>query len=104
MRVVIAGGHGQIALLLEESLARGGDEPVGIVRNPAHVPDLEAVEAAVADKALVAKVNIDDLPDLTTRYNVKAVPTFIVFKAGKEISRFTGFKTRKDLLAALGAI
>ena len=67
-------------------------------------PEVEAVEAAVADKALVAKVNIDDLPDLTTRYNVKAVPTFIVFKAGKEISRFTGFKTRKDLLAALGAI
>ena len=64
-------------------------------------PEVEAVEAAVADKAIVAKVNIDELPDLTSRYNVKAVPTFIVFKDGKEINRFTGYKTRKDLLAAL---
>jgi putative NADH-flavin reductase len=41
MRVVIAGGHGQIALLLEEVLAGRGDTPVGIVRNPAHVADVE---------------------------------------------------------------
>ena len=64
-------------------------------------PEVEAVEATVADKAVVAKVNIDELPDLTSRYNVKAVPTFIVFNGGKEINRFTGYKTRKDLLAAL---
>jgi thioredoxin 1 len=67
-------------------------------------PEVEAVEAELADKAIVAKVNIDELPALASRYNVKAVPTFIVFKAGKEVSRFTGYKTRKDLLAALGNI
>jgi uncharacterized protein YbjT (DUF2867 family) len=51
MRVVIAGGHGQIALLLEERLSRRGDTPVGIVRNPDHVPDLEerGAEAVVLD-------------------------------------------------------
>ena len=64
-------------------------------------PEVEAVEAELSGKAIVAKVNIDELPELTSRYNVKAVPTFIVFKGGKEVSRFTGYKTRKDLLAAL---
>jgi uncharacterized protein YbjT (DUF2867 family) len=51
MRVVIAGGHGQIALLLERALADRGDTPVGIVRNPDHVGDLEAAgaEAVVLD-------------------------------------------------------
>src|SRR3954449_11454227 len=51
MRVVIAGGHGQIALLLERVLADRGDEPVGIVRNPDHVADVEATgaEAVVLD-------------------------------------------------------
>ena len=39
MRVVIAGGHGQIALLLERMLAERGDQPVGLVRNPDHVAD-----------------------------------------------------------------
>jgi uncharacterized protein YbjT (DUF2867 family) len=51
MRVVIAGGHGQIALLLERRLTEQGDEAVGIVRNPDHVADVEATgaEAAVLD-------------------------------------------------------
>jgi uncharacterized protein YbjT (DUF2867 family) len=51
MRVVIAGGHGQIALLLERRLTEIGDEVVGIVRNPDHVADVEATgaEAAVLD-------------------------------------------------------
>ena len=51
MRVVIAGGHGQIALLLERALTERGDEAVGIVRNPDHVAAVEATgaEAAVLD-------------------------------------------------------
>jgi uncharacterized protein YbjT (DUF2867 family) len=51
VRVVIAGGHGQIALLLEHVLAARGDAPVGIVRNPDHVADVEATgaEAVVLD-------------------------------------------------------
>ena len=50
-------------------------------------PEVEAVEVAVADKAIVAKVNIDELPDLTSRYNVKAVPTFIEILSGTEATK-----------------
>jgi uncharacterized protein YbjT (DUF2867 family) len=51
MRVVIAGGHGQIARHLERVLIERGHSPVGIVRNPDHVADLEAAgaEAVVLD-------------------------------------------------------
>ena len=42
MRVVIAGGHGQIALRLTRQLSGGGHEVVGLVRNPEHVADIEA--------------------------------------------------------------
>jgi uncharacterized protein YbjT (DUF2867 family) len=45
MRVVVAGGHGKIALLLERLLADRGDEVVGLVRNPAHVDDVAAAGA-----------------------------------------------------------
>lgn len=45
MRVVIAGGHGKIALILEQLLAARGDVPVGLIRNPSHSADLEAVGA-----------------------------------------------------------
>ncbi|MFD1051721.1 NAD(P)H-binding protein, partial [Kibdelosporangium lantanae] len=40
MKIVIAGGHGKIALRLTRQLARRGDSVVGIVRNPRHVDDI----------------------------------------------------------------
>jgi uncharacterized protein YbjT (DUF2867 family) len=51
MKIVVAGGHGQIALRLLGRLADQGHEAVGLVRNPEHVADLEAVGArgAIAD-------------------------------------------------------
>jgi uncharacterized protein YbjT (DUF2867 family) len=45
VRVVIAGGHGKIAQILERLLAERGDVAVGLVRNPAHRDDLDAVGA-----------------------------------------------------------
>jgi uncharacterized protein YbjT (DUF2867 family) len=45
MRVVIAGGHGKIALILERLLSQRGDTAVGLIRNPDHVADLAAAGA-----------------------------------------------------------
>ncbi|MFB7914104.1 SDR family oxidoreductase [Streptomyces sp. NPDC056061] len=45
MRIVIAGGHGQIALRLERLLAARGYEAVGIIRDPEQSEDLRAVGA-----------------------------------------------------------
>ena len=41
MIVAIAGGHGQIALLLEKELTARGHEAIALVRNPDHVADVE---------------------------------------------------------------
>src|SRR6266853_3780326 len=51
MHVVIAGGHGKIALLLERFLAGRGDQAVGLIRNPAHAADVQqaGAEAVVCD-------------------------------------------------------
>ncbi|GAV44602.1 putative sugar epimerase YhfK [Streptomyces acidiscabies] len=45
MRIVIAGGHGQIALRLERLLAARGDEVVGIIRKAEQGDDLRAADA-----------------------------------------------------------
>ncbi|HEX4587165.1 MAG TPA: SDR family oxidoreductase [Mycobacterium sp.] len=51
MRVVIAGGHGKIALILERLLSERGDSVAGFIRNPDHAADLQAAgaEALVVD-------------------------------------------------------
>jgi uncharacterized protein YbjT (DUF2867 family) len=45
MRIVIAGGHGNIALILERLLSRRADSVAGFIRNAAHAADLEAAGA-----------------------------------------------------------
>ncbi|MET9372944.1 NAD(P)H-binding protein [Streptomyces sp. NPDC003035] len=45
MRIVIAGGHGQIALRLERLLSASGHEPAGIIRDPGQADDLRAAGA-----------------------------------------------------------
>ncbi|HEX7302002.1 NAD(P)H-binding protein [Lentzea sp.] len=45
MRVVIAGGHGQIALLLEQQLTARGDAATALVRNPDHFGDVSEAGA-----------------------------------------------------------
>ncbi|WP_166021563.1 NAD(P)H-binding protein [Streptomyces chilikensis] len=45
MRIVIAGGHGRIALRLSRLLTARGDEVAGIIRNPDHEADLREAGA-----------------------------------------------------------
>ncbi len=56
MDVVIAGGHGQIALRLARLLAARGDRVRGLIRNPDHVADVQAAGA----EAVLADLEADD--------------------------------------------
>jgi uncharacterized protein YbjT (DUF2867 family) len=62
MRIVIAGGHGKIALILERLLSQRGDSVAGFIRNPDHAADLEAAgaEATVLD---LESASVDDVAD-----------------------------------------
>ena len=81
MRIVIAGGHGKIALILERLLAEAGHEPVAIIRNPDHRADVDAtgaaavvldLEAASVDEVAQVLKNAD-VPRVLLRYFVKAL-------------------------------
>lgn len=56
MNVVIAGGHGQIALRLTENLAAAGHAATGLIRNPDHADDI----AAVGGRAVVCDLETAD--------------------------------------------
>jgi uncharacterized protein YbjT (DUF2867 family) len=70
MRVIVAGGHGQIGLQLLRLLADRGDEAVGLIRKPEQAADLEAVGA----QAVVL--------DLEAADEVQLVGDAVVFAAG----------------------
>jgi thioredoxin 1 len=46
-------------------------------------PALEEIGAEFADKLTIAKLNIDDNPRTPTDYNVRGIPTLVLFKDGK---------------------
>jgi len=73
MDVVIAGGHGQVALRLARLLSARGERVRSLVRNPDHVADVEAAgaEAVVADMEA-----LDDLSEFVSGADA------VVFAAG----------------------
>ena len=73
--VAIAGGHGQIALVLERLLVEAGHRAIGIVRNPDHVADVEATGAT----ALVFDLEKSDAATLAEHLDGV---TALVFAAG----------------------
>jgi thioredoxin 1 len=50
----------------------------------------------------VAKLNVDDHPDLARRFDVMSIPTLIVFKDGSPAKRLIGAKGKGQLLQELG--
>jgi uncharacterized protein YbjT (DUF2867 family) len=75
MDIVIAGGHGKIALLLERLLADAGHQVRGLIRNPEHEADLRAAgaEPVLAD---LEALDVDELATLIGSADA------IVFAAG----------------------
>jgi thioredoxin 2 len=64
-------------------------------------PELQKVAARQAGKALVVKVNTDELSDLGQRFGIRSIPTMAVFAGGKEAARTSGARPAADIEAFL---
>lgn len=65
-------------------------------------PVLERVHEKTSGKARILKVDIDKNPDLAREYNVRSVPTLIIFQNGELKFRTAGVQTAEDLVQELG--
>lgn len=61
-------------------------------------PILEEIATEQAGKVRIAKVNVDDNPDLARRFDVMSIPTLILFKDGSPQKRMVGAKGKGQLL------
>ncbi|MBN9418731.1 MAG: thioredoxin [Candidatus Eremiobacteraeota bacterium] len=60
-------------------------------------PVLEKVSQAYGGKVKVVKLNSDENQDLSLKYQVRGLPTLILFRAGEEVDRKLGFQNEQDL-------
>jgi len=63
-------------------------------------PAVEAVAGEYAGRAKVGKLNVDENQSVTSRYNIRSIPTLLVFKNGEIKEQLVG-TTSKDNLAKL---
>ena len=66
-------------------------------------PILDKVAAKVGDKAVIAKVNVDESPALAAQFGVRSIPTLILFKDGQKIRDFIGVQQEAALVEVLTA-
>lgn len=64
-------------------------------------PILEEI-AGEQENLQIAKVNVDDSPDIARRFEVMSIPTLIVFKDGEPAKRLVGAKPKGALLEEIG--
>jgi len=62
-------------------------------------PALEEIGGEYAGRLKVAKINIDDNPDIPTRYGIRSIPTLIVFRDGQPVAQKTGALPKSQLKA-----
>ncbi len=60
-------------------------------------PVLNDLSCEEKDRFKFAKINVDQNRNIAASYNIGGVPTFILFNAGKEVSRRSGAQSKGQL-------
>ena len=70
---------------------------------PCHMvsPVVEAIGQEKGEDLRVAKLNIDDNPQVTREYGVMSIPSLILFKGGLEVARVVGAKPKDAIMRDL---
>jgi len=64
-------------------------------------PILEKVKEDVGDSAVISKVNVDENPQLASKFGVRSIPTILIFKNGEIKETLVGLKQQAELTSLL---
>ena len=60
-------------------------------------PVLEELAQEVGDKAIIAKINIDENPEVSATLGIRSIPTLMLFKNGKVVDTKVGVQSKTAL-------
>jgi thioredoxin 1 len=60
-------------------------------------PTVDALATDYAGKVTVGKMNIDDNPKVPERYQIRGIPTILIFKGGQVVESVIGLAQKDDL-------
>jgi thioredoxin 1 len=67
-------------------------------------PVIEELSSEYAGRAVIGKLNVDENPEVPTNYNVRGIPTFLIFKGGELKEKVVGAQTKKFLQDKIEAL
>lgn len=60
-------------------------------------PLLDELATQMSDRVKIAKLNIDENPELATRYAIRSIPALIAFKQGKVVANMVGSASKAKI-------
>ena len=67
-------------------------------------PFIEELSKEYENRVLVGKLNVDDNPEVSMKYNVRSIPTVLFFKNGELVDRQVGATSKKALASKIEAL
>lgn len=67
-------------------------------------PVIEQLASELAGTVRVAKLNTDENPQIGARFNVRSIPTLLIFKNGREVERLVGAYPKQEILRKLQSV
>jgi thioredoxin 1 len=67
-------------------------------------PILDELAEEYNGRVKIAKVNIDQQPELATEYGVRAIPTLLLFHQGQVADQMVGLRSKRDLKASFARV
>lgn len=60
-------------------------------------PALEEISAEMAGKVKIAKINIDENPQIAAKLGIRSIPTLYIYKDGQKVDQIVGARPKGDL-------
>ncbi len=64
---------------------------------------LEEIARERAGRAVIAKIDVDAHPELAARYQVRSIPTLVIFRDGEVVDTMVGLYPKSEIHARLDA-
>lgn len=61
------------------------------------LPIVDELATELGNKAVVAKINVDEEPELASQFGVMSIPTLILFKDGQPVDKMVGLQSKDAL-------
>jgi thioredoxin 1 len=65
------------------------------------LPIVEELSTELQGTATIAKVNVDEEPELASQFGVMSIPTLILFKDGQPVDKLVGLQSKAALQAKI---